>query len=137
MTAVGKCLVLVSLLSYGGCGTIDPCENKVLARVPSPDGEREAIVFLRDCGATTASSTQVSIVPKGAAFLTSPTDWSSTQKGNAFIVSGGDWMSPATVEVEWAGKGRLMIKHEPREKTFLTAASVLGVSIAYGERSPK
>src|SRR2546426_4077176 len=39
------------------------CGNQVLHENLSPDKRSKAIVFQRDCGATTGLSTQVSIVP--------------------------------------------------------------------------
>src|SRR5262249_10486833 len=38
------------------------CANQLLAEIPSPDGALKALVFERDCGATTGFSTQISIV---------------------------------------------------------------------------
>ena len=116
---------------------MDPCENQVLSRASSPDGAKDAIVFVRDCGATTSYSTQVSVVPKGTPFLTTPTEWSSTPSGNALIVSGGDRKSPATVEVEWAGNGRLVIRRDSNAEVFVAEASVLSVALEYEERFPK
>ena len=46
------------------CG--DPgCGNEVVARYPSPDGALDAVVFDRNCGATTSLSRQVDIVSSG------------------------------------------------------------------------
>jgi hypothetical protein len=33
--------------------------------MPSPDGRRDAVMFQRDCGATTGFSTQISILDTG------------------------------------------------------------------------
>jgi hypothetical protein len=41
---------------------LSPCENEVFSDVPSPSGKEHAIVFQRDCGATTDFSFQVSIL---------------------------------------------------------------------------
>ena len=137
MTRGARHLAMAGLLSLAGCGRLDPCENKVLSRVASPDGEMEAIVFVRDCGATTAYSTQVSVVRKGTAFLTTATEWSSTEGGNVLVVSGGDWRSPATVDVAWAGKQQLVVQHEPTATVFVAEVSTLGVSIEHRTKLPK
>jgi hypothetical protein len=48
--------------ALAGCGDAG-CGNAVLQDLPSPEGRRHAVVFTRDCGATTAFSTQVSVLP--------------------------------------------------------------------------
>lgn len=53
---------VASLLA--GCLEME-CETDVRLRVASPDGRREAVVFGRECGATTGFNTQVAIVPVG------------------------------------------------------------------------
>src|SRR5437016_6247727 len=50
-------------LAYVWIGLGKTCENRVLAEVPSPDGRHRVVVFERSCGATTAFSTQVSVLP--------------------------------------------------------------------------
>ena len=47
-------------LLLGGCGA--GCEDEVVQHEPSPYGGGTAIVFVRNCGATTAHATQVAIV---------------------------------------------------------------------------
>ena len=47
----------------GGCKEVPPCENTGLLRVPSPDGELEAVVFERDCLAPAGWSYHVSVLP--------------------------------------------------------------------------
>lgn len=41
------------------------CGNEELSRVPSPSGVRDAVLFSRNCGATTGFNTQLQIVPAG------------------------------------------------------------------------
>ena len=67
--SLGLTVVLSS--SCGRCG------NDEVVRVPSPDAKFEAVVFQRDCGATTGFSTQVSVVTKGASL--------PNEAGNVFI----------------------------------------------------
>ena len=81
-------LVSTATLSLWACGKLDPCGNTIVARVASPSRIHDAIVFERDCGATTSWSTQVRIVRSGARFLETSTAWSSTQPGNVFVVDG-------------------------------------------------
>jgi len=40
----------------------DPCGNTIVEALPSPDGSHKAVVFVRNCGATTDFSTQMSVL---------------------------------------------------------------------------
>jgi hypothetical protein len=42
----------------------DLCGNDVWTEYPSPNGEYRAVIFQRDCGATTGFSTQVTILQR-------------------------------------------------------------------------
>jgi hypothetical protein len=82
-----------------GCGL---CNNDEQFRIASPDATLEAVIFQRDCGATTGFSTQISIVTKGSKLPSSA--------GNLFVADRDHGRAPAAswggpeVEVEWAGK---------------------------------
>src|SRR5215217_3335889 len=87
-------ILLPLLLLPGGCFRLFDCGNEVVARVHAPSGTQEAVMFERNCGATTGFSTQISIVEAGA----TPRD-----KGDVFIASGGTaapWGGP-WAEVRW------------------------------------
>jgi hypothetical protein len=66
-------------------GCVDPCGNAVLSEEYSPNREFRAVVFERDCGATTGFSTQVSVLTANGQFLTQPSWLHSTQPGNVFV----------------------------------------------------
>src|SRR6516162_6733112 len=55
-------IVLVLGILVGAAGCDDPCGNTILESLESPDGKRVAVLFTRDCGATTSMSTQLSIL---------------------------------------------------------------------------
>jgi hypothetical protein len=55
-------LPIFAALLLAGCGDVG-CGNEVSYRAPSPNGKVEAVVFNRNCGATTDFNTQLSIVP--------------------------------------------------------------------------
>jgi hypothetical protein len=57
---VGATLVASFLLSTEACS--DLCGNRVIETALAPDGKTKALVFERDCGATTDFSTHVSIL---------------------------------------------------------------------------
>lgn len=63
----------------GGCNDF-LCGNEVIRRLDAPDGKHSAVLFQRDCGATTGFSTQISILDVGE---------DPSGGGNAFIADGG------------------------------------------------
>ena len=85
-----------------------PCANEIVSESLSPNGKLKAVIFTRNCGATTALSRQVSIISgskdlanhAGNVFISAdaPTlgiRWIDDQ--NLTIIGGGD-ASPLPVE---------------------------------------
>ena len=97
-------LIMAALGVAGlGWGISSGCANTEQQRVLSPDGRREAVVFERDCGATTDYSTQVSVLTAGAALPNTP--------GNAYIYGhrtrlAVTWPSPTVVAIEYSSGAR-------------------------------
>jgi hypothetical protein len=85
------------------------CENEVVADVSAPSGAARAVVFHRDCGATTKTSTQVSILQGRAAL---PEDG-----GNVYVADREGGGAPS-VEVRWAGDEALVIRHDRGDRSF-------------------
>ncbi len=54
--------IVGAVAAIQSCFLMGNCDNHVKNRVPSPDGVHVAVVFERSCGATTETSTQISIV---------------------------------------------------------------------------
>ena len=59
-------LVLGTVPAAAGCAPAAACADATVTRVAEPGGGLDAVVFVRDCGATTGFSTQVSLVRAGA-----------------------------------------------------------------------
>jgi hypothetical protein len=124
---------IVLLAGFGGC--VDPCGNEVISEVPSPDRRLKAIVFERDCGATTDFSTQVSVMPSGQQFLTRATWLRSTASGNVFVADTNHGEAPPgprggpDVQVRWLGPTRLSISHDRRARVSLQLGSLNEVTI--------
>lgn len=76
------------------------CADEETARVTSPDGQVDALVVQRDCGATTAYVYAVVLVPKG---ITDP-DWNL----HSFLADKVDqdiqvrWLSDRELRIEYA-----------------------------------
>ena len=107
----------------------EPCANTVLQTVPDPSQRMQAVVFQRDCGATTGFSTQVSILPAGTQL---PDDG-----GNAFVADAAPGAAPVytarspEVTVQWLAPGHLEVRHDPGVRIFRSEEQVDGVRITY------
>lgn len=77
----------------------DLCSNERLAGLVSPSGEHQAVVFRRNCGATTPYSIHVSVLPAAREL--------PNEAGNVLIVRDRDlipklqWKNPALLLVEY------------------------------------
>ena len=106
------------------------CANTVIARIPSPDARYDAIVFERDCGATTGFSTQVSI-------LLSRDSLPSDSGGNVFVADTDDGKAPAgpgggpSVNVRWTSPDSLEIRRDSRTRVFRSADRLGSVHVIH------
>lgn len=55
---------LFGLITCVGGMFDDICGNKIIQEIPSPNRKLKAVIFTRDCGATTGFSTQISLLSK-------------------------------------------------------------------------
>lgn len=107
----------------------DLCENDVIARYPSPDGQLELVVFERDCGATTDFSTQASLLERGAKL--------HNQAGDVFIATTNHGSVPAgpgggpEVRARWIGSRDLTIEYRKSAQVFKSSRSVRSVRVEY------
>ena len=105
---VSRVLIASFLLPLFGCA--DLCGNELLHSVRSPNGKFTAVVFVRDCGATTVFSTQVSIVSADRALL--------GEAGNTFVGDGRlsisvKWDIDGALYISGVGEGSRIVKQEP------------------------
>ena len=122
-------LALLALAGPAGCA--DLCGNRILHRVASPDGRHMAILFERDCGATTAASYQVSILPAGE---------TPSGRGNVFIAEPGrasaDRPNEPVVEVAWLSPHRLQVRYRHDDRLFERVDQREGVQVEYVRGDP-
>jgi hypothetical protein len=120
----GAWLALAAALGHVACGKMDMCGNEVLARVASPGGGYQAVIFERDCGATTGFSTQVSVLPADATFREQPSFWSATEQGNVLVIDDDHGAAPAgtgggpAVAARWDDEHHLVLTYHPRARVF-------------------
>jgi hypothetical protein len=110
----------------GGCD--DGCGNKIIARSNAPGGAHSAVMFERNCGATTGFSTQMSIVSSGE---------QPSGAGNAFVADDdhgaaatGDWGGP-WAEMTWLAPDHLRIRYAAKSRFFKQEDKVSGVKISF------
>lgn len=92
-----------SILALVGCAG-DLCGNTVSQTVASPSGRSRAVVFSRDCGATTGFSTQVSVLDSD--------DTLPNEGGNMLVLDGTipiqlRWLSDASLVIAGIGNARV------------------------------
>lgn len=116
----------VTLLAVTLSGCANPlCTTEQIKEIVLPDGSHKAAMFMRECGATTDFTTQVSVNPS---YLESV--------GNAFVADGcyggtrGEWGGP-WADVTWTGPNRLLISYDAKARVFDRQTSVNGVSVTY------
>ena len=109
-------VLLFCLAALAGCGSM--CGNEISQTVSSPSGNLKAVVFNRNCGATTGFNTQVSIL--------SATDTLKNDDGNTLILDGS-----VPLHVQWRSNSTLQLSGVGSAKVFKQGRSVAGVSVSY------
>jgi len=118
------------LMALCGCGL---CGNDIVQEVISPDGQKKAVIFQRDCGATTAFSTQISVLPRQD---------SPSGSGNIFVADADHGAVPVgpkgvmDIRVRWESDRKLVIAHPLQARVFLKEANWGLVSIRYELQDP-
>jgi hypothetical protein len=114
--AIGAVVILVIgsvLLALGFTWLMssfdDLCGNTIVATEFSPDHQRKAVLFERNCGATTGFSSQVSVLPAD--------DDLPNEGGNVFAANEGRGGEPTTwggpfVALHWRDARTLMLRHD-------------------------
>jgi hypothetical protein len=119
-------VVLLGLLviSFRRCSEeLSPCANKTLQEHPSPDGSKRAVVFRRDCGATTGFSTNVSVLNERAPL--------PNTSGNTFRANDPTLPDQPVVKVQWQSKFELVVSHRADATIAQKAARVSGVTVRF------
>jgi hypothetical protein len=97
---------LLCILLLQAC--MDPCSNSVKSKLVSPDGKYCAIIFDRDCDATTRTSRQVSIVLNESNIVSGV--------GNIFILDGTSvlvyWDNAKQLRVVYSGNDNKVFKNK-------------------------
>ena len=119
-------IAVTGLLFVAGCSS--DCSNTPVTSSEAPDGLHTAIIFLRECGATTDFSTQISVLMAGQ---------EPAGAGNAFIADAdhgaaatGGWGGP-WAEIVWVESDHLMVRYAANTRIFEQKNRVSSVKISY------
>ncbi|WML26587.1 hypothetical protein [Neobacillus sp. OS1-33] len=94
----------------------DMCGNDIVQKSPSPDGDKVAYIFQRDCGATTGTSYQLSLLETDDEF--------PNKGGNTFV-------SDNQFRIKWITNDKLRVNYEKSSKTYEMDKSVDWTKIEY------
>jgi hypothetical protein len=126
-SAVFRSSVLaIGIIAMSGC--YDACGNTLIGRVDAPDGQHSAVLFQRDCGATTSFSTHVSVLDQGAKLTGSGNAFSADDDHGAAAV--GDWGGP-WAEVSWLAPDHLLVRYAAKSSLFEQKGKISGVRTSY------
>ena len=119
-------ILAVAALTCSSCS--DTCSNTQISRADAPDGLHSALMFQRDCGATTGFSTQVSVVAQGE---------QPSGSGNTFradddhgVAAAGTWGGP-WAETRWLAPDHLLIRYAAKSRLFEQEDEISGIRISY------
>lgn len=128
---IAATIVVLVALAIGALWyfTQDLCANSILTESVAPGGRIKAVVFGRDCGATTDFSTQVSIL--------SATESLPNEAGNIFVADrdhgkapGGPGGGPG-IRVTWLSDQQLRIEHHSLAHIFKSEPLRKNVKVEY------
>ncbi len=106
----------------------DLCVNTEIKRVTSPNGKKDFVLFVRDCGATTNFSLQGSILKKGKPLPKST--------GNAIIMGSENYYPDTTVTLypTWENNQTVSINCAIKPK-ILRLEKIMGVTITITKKA--
>ena len=101
-----------------GCSPLLECGNEVSQTLLSPDGAHKAVVFSRDCGATTGFSTQISVVGASQQL--------PDEAGNVLVLD-----DKQNVFLRWQNANTLIVSYPKGATSFNKQTLVVGVRIVF------
>lgn len=123
-----RSLTIVAIL-YGVLSGCTSCHNTMISMQNSPGGTETAFVFVRDCGATTAFSTHVSVLPSHNKKV--------IDRGNVLIIDDNHGTVPLAhsgavpIRVTWLSEHSIRIAYPKRARVFSAHGVVSGVHVEF------
>ena len=122
-------VLTVGLLTLHGCS--DGCTNSTISRADAPDGLHSAVMFQRDCGATTGFSTQISVLERSGELSGAGNTFRADDDHGA--AKAGEWGGP-WAEMRWLAPDQLLIRYAAKSRLFKQDDEVSGVKISYRQQ---
>ena len=115
MNTIGKVAIVISVIAFLAFYNWlpDMCGNDIYSETLSPNGELKAVIFQRDCGATTGFSTQVSILDTDETL--------ENDGGNIFRMDGHP--NDAAPIISWESDSALTIKKTVNNKEYFAEST--------------
>ena len=99
----------------------DMCGNEINIELVSPDNKHKAIIYQRDCGATTGFSTQISIIKRNEKL--------PNKNGNVLTSAGHP--SDNDYKLKWLGAEKLLISNTHGNHIYFKENKIGIISISY------
>ena len=128
------CFVVLAVGTPACIFDADSCGNNVLSELPSPDASRRAVLFVRNCGATTRFSTQLALISSGRSL--------PNEGGNVLVAETGyeptgvDDSGRPAVAVQWVSADELRVTYAEGIRVFRKELELAGVGISYVTFNP-
>ena len=113
--------VMICALLVGSCSSEASCQNQLLDRSLSPDGQMVAFIFSRNCGATVGENYQVSVVPRCEL---------SVGKGNILVADQAPPYSDRFKPV-WNGKHSVTVPIPSGARIFTKGDNANGIQVVF------
>jgi hypothetical protein len=133
------------LLNFAfGCCTIldisnfDPCYNNIISEIPSPNNKLKAVIFIRNCGATTRFTDHVVIIKRERSLSEKTQFLDLTGLPRSFFVADTNhgkapaWLGGGPeVRLRWISDTRIMIQYHKFDRVYFADPLSAGVDIEY------
>jgi hypothetical protein len=120
--------LLISFVILSSCtDLVDGAKNTVIKQYVNAAGNRKAIVFLKESGATVEDSYQVLVTNMDHIV-------ENSENGNTFTVDtnhGRTRLDSECLNLSWISNDTLLIEYDKKLRTFIKEAKVDGVSNLY------
>ena len=118
---IGVPIIFLGLAAGGlvwAARAFDPCSYELIEEQAAPEGQWNAVLYTRNCGATTQMSSNVSLLPPGDA---------PKGAGNVFTAYATD------VALAWEADTHpvMIIRHDPAVEVFRSETEHEGIAVRY------
>jgi hypothetical protein len=105
-------LIFLFIIFFVNCDSL--CRNEILSEIESPNRNLKAVIFQRDCGATTDFSYHISLIKVDKSL--------PNKSGNILVLDDKkiDLQKKSLLKVDWINSTELQIKYPSTSRIFLS-----------------